>query len=465
LCSERVIIQSMIHSLQDGLVIGIENPLLDISAHVGQEVLDRYGLKPGNACLAEPKHLPLYDEMVKQYRVDYTAGGSAQNAMRACQWMLQRPHVCVFIGCVGKDKNAEILKNAAESGGVTVKYLEDATEPTGTCAVLVVKAERSLCANLGAANKYKKEHLDSAEIQALVQKAQFYYSTGYFLTVSPESAMELGQHAATTNKTFLWNVAAPFVCEVFWDRVHALLPFVDIVFGNELEAAAFGKKAGWGDDLREVARKLADWPKANQKRSRIVIFTQGKNPAFAYHDGTFLDVPALLIPAEKVIDTNGAGDSFCGGFLAQWIQDKSLEYCMNAGHYVASVVIQQSGVVYPGKPQFADEHAPAPPHHHPARPGGMTDVRTIDETARAAANAVRAAVEARNGKPFAVYNPVECASQVVAGVNYFIKVDVGEGVFVHVRVHQSLHGEFKLSGVQLHKTSADPLKYIEPEQH
>ena len=35
------------------------NPLLDISAEVGPEVLTKYDLKAGNACLAEEKHLPL----------------------------------------------------------------------------------------------------------------------------------------------------------------------------------------------------------------------------------------------------------------------------------------------------------------------------------------------------------------------------------------------------------------------
>jgi adenosine kinase len=43
---------------------------------------------------------------------------------------------------------------AAKAGGVNANYyeVEDGT-PTGTCAVLVTGVHRSLCTNLGAANK------------------------------------------------------------------------------------------------------------------------------------------------------------------------------------------------------------------------------------------------------------------------------------------------------------------------
>ena len=53
---------------------------------------------------------------------------------------------------------------------------------TGTCAVLVKDNERSLIANLAAAEKYDKAHFDSAEIQAVVKDAGIYYMAGFPLT-------------------------------------------------------------------------------------------------------------------------------------------------------------------------------------------------------------------------------------------------------------------------------------------
>jgi adenosine kinase len=67
------------------MVVGLGNPLLDISANVDADFLSKYGMKPNNAILAEEKHKPLYDEMVQKYNVEYIPGGATQNALRVAQ--------------------------------------------------------------------------------------------------------------------------------------------------------------------------------------------------------------------------------------------------------------------------------------------------------------------------------------------------------------------------------------------
>ena len=65
------------------------NPLLDISAVVSEEFLEKYGLKLNNAILCEDQHKPMYQEMVEKYQVEYIAGGATQNSARVAQWMIQ----------------------------------------------------------------------------------------------------------------------------------------------------------------------------------------------------------------------------------------------------------------------------------------------------------------------------------------------------------------------------------------
>ena len=55
--------------------------------------------------------------------------------------------------------------------------------------------ERSLCANLAAANAYDKSHYDSPAIQALVEQTQIVYIAGFFLTVSPPTVLLVEQRA------------------------------------------------------------------------------------------------------------------------------------------------------------------------------------------------------------------------------------------------------------------------------
>lgn len=49
-------------------ILGMGNPLLDISAHVDQAFLDKYGITLNNQILAEDKHQPMYQEMTEKFK-------------------------------------------------------------------------------------------------------------------------------------------------------------------------------------------------------------------------------------------------------------------------------------------------------------------------------------------------------------------------------------------------------------
>lgn len=70
---------------REGLLLGIGNPLLDISANVDRAFLEKYDLRSDNAILAEEKHKPLYEELIDLYNADFTAGGAVQNTLRVTQ--------------------------------------------------------------------------------------------------------------------------------------------------------------------------------------------------------------------------------------------------------------------------------------------------------------------------------------------------------------------------------------------
>jgi adenosine kinase len=59
--------------------------------------------------------------------------------------------------------------------------------------------------------------------------------------------------------------------------------------------------------------------------------------------------PVIAVPKEKLVDTNGAGDAFVGGFLSQIVLGKDLVQAVKAGNFAANVVIQRSGATYPDK--------------------------------------------------------------------------------------------------------------------
>ena len=171
--------------------------------------------------------------------------------------------------------------------------------------------------------------------------------SGFFLTVSLESILILANAAVDGGKIFSMNLSAPFVCDYFGDRLSACMPYVDFLFSNESEALAYGKTKGYGENLRTIALKISAQPKASGTRPRVVVFTQGCEPTIVASMGEITEHAVDPLPKELLVDTNGAGDAFVGGFLAQLARGHSLAECVRAGHWAARVIIQRSGCTFP----------------------------------------------------------------------------------------------------------------------
>jgi adenosine kinase len=103
-------------------------------------------------------------------KVLLTAGGAAQNTARGAQYILP-PKSVIYFGCVGKDKYADILSDAAKKAGLEVRY---------------------------RANCYKLDHLK--EHWDIVEKSKAYFVGGYHLTVCVPAIMALAEEAAAKNK-------------------------------------------------------------------------------------------------------------------------------------------------------------------------------------------------------------------------------------------------------------------------
>ena len=58
------------------------------------------------------------------------------------------------------------------------------------------------------------EHLREPENWELVKQARVFYSAGFFITVSPESILEVAKHACENNKVYCMNISAPFITQV-----------------------------------------------------------------------------------------------------------------------------------------------------------------------------------------------------------------------------------------------------------
>lgn len=346
-------------AVAEGVILGMGNPLLDMSANVDLATLEKYGLEPNNAILAEDKHMPLYDHISSQSSVSYSAGGATQNSVRVAQWMLQTPGATSYFGAIGDDEYGNTMTKCCTDDGVNAQYFINKSIPTGTCAVLITGNNRSLVANLSAANTYPLDHLQEGSQWDVVKNASIIYTAGFFLTVSPQSMITVGQHAAESGKVMCFNLSAPFLMQVppFLAAMKELLPYVDICFGNETEAVTLSAALDFGTtNLREIAIKIAQLDKVTV-RPRTVVITHGAEPTIVVVADKMRvwsthSYPVIPVKTDDIVDTNGAGDAFVGGFLAGLAKCRPIADCVASANYAANVIIKQSGCTFPGKPAF-----------------------------------------------------------------------------------------------------------------
>lgn len=120
-------------------------------------------------------------------------------------------------------------------------------------------------------------------------------------------------------------------------ELRALLSAGHIFAPNLAEAYAL---VGPGEPLELIDRMV-------KAGANIVALRQGSEGATVHHadTGETWHIPAV---ETTVVDPTGAGNAFCGGFLAGWVQTGDLRLAGLYGVVAASFVVEQVGLPQPG---------------------------------------------------------------------------------------------------------------------
>jgi adenosine kinase len=108
--------------------------------------------------------------------------------------------------------------------------------------------------------------------------------------------------------------------------------------------------------LSQVASTLSAFSKSNASRPRLVIITQGASSTLVSSsspspsssnlkatDENPKTYPVPKLARDKIIDTNGAGDMFAGGFLGALALGKDLDEAIGVGHRLGQMCCGQIG--------------------------------------------------------------------------------------------------------------------------
>ena len=147
----------------------------------------------------------------------------------------------------------------------------------------------------------------------MVAGARFLHSNAFFICTNPEAFMRFCQ----MDRPFLFNLASTFMLEEQGTTKEALwygVDSADYVFCNKDEAQWICQAHGLPDNLA-AANWIANY---GQKKKRVSVITQGTEPVIVTVGQTqeTFSVEVPKVDAADIVDTNGCGDSFIGGFMA-----------------------------------------------------------------------------------------------------------------------------------------------------
>ena len=307
-------------------LLGISNAIVDVLCHVGDDIIEKIGVIPGSMNLIdEPRAHEIYDMMGPATEM---SGGSVANTIAGFAILGGR---AAYIGRVRDDQLGEIFNHDMRSLGVDVR-LEPATSgaPTARSHILIAAdGQRTMNTYLGACTELGMNDVNAATVGA--PKAILIEGYVWDIEEGPSLARKAMDIAAENGTTVALSLSDSFCVERHKASFEqAVRGGVDIVIADEDEINVLMGTDDF-DDTREAIRDYDNL---------FVMTRSAKGSVIVHSDYEHVHVAT---PVEDVVDTTGAGDAYCAGFLFGWVNDESLDECARLGTICATAVIQQVG--------------------------------------------------------------------------------------------------------------------------
>lgn len=232
-----------------------------------------------------------------------------------------------FVGKIGQDKMGTMVLDSLKRKGVDVEgvSLSDSRK-TGMTIAFSYQNERAMITYPGAILELSEEDVSDE----LLQTHQHLHVSSIFMQPKLKEGIvrlfERGKEAGlTTSLDTQWDPEEKWDCH--WKE---LLPLVDIFMPNLEEIKNIAGEATPEDSIRKMAT-----------HANTIVVKDGEHGSIGWRDGTFYRQPAFL--NEQVEDTIGAGDSFNAGFIRRFLQNRSIEDCLEFGALCGAVNTCSSG--------------------------------------------------------------------------------------------------------------------------
>ncbi|MHB1685539.1 MAG: carbohydrate kinase family protein [Bacilli bacterium] len=281
------------------------------------------GMTGADVLIRPVDHLPPAQGLQLIQDLVFATGGVASTFARDCA----RLGLSVSLaGSVGKDAFGRLVIQEMQSDGIGLEYfLQHEDLPTASTVVLVDSAgERSFLHRPGAADRL----VDVAEIDVRAYRHIHLGGMPLIPGYDGNKGLDLFRRAHEAGvSTSIDTVFSPLDR---WSATREVLPETDIAMPSHTEAV---RLTGEEEPLRQAAY-LVDCG------VKIAAIKLGEQGAIFLAEGQrpFQAIP----PRTAVVDTTGAGEAFCAGFMYAWLTGwdltASAEFAVMCGSYATQTL-------------------------------------------------------------------------------------------------------------------------------
>jgi len=266
-----------------------------------------------------------FKKLLTNLKIEKTvSGGSVANSIVG---LSQLGNKVGFIGKISDDEFGNQYEKGLKKENVEYFYSKKKEElPTGTCLILVTPdSERTMCTFLGTAGKINESDVSSE----IIKESEIIFLEGYLWDEGePKKAFDKAINNA--------NKVAMSLSDLFCVERHKphFLNLVknklDITFANEQEISSLIEAKNF-DEVVDFSKQL----------KKLVVITRGEKGAVAIDGEEIFE--SKVKKNLKIVDLTGAGDLFAAGYLHGFLNNLTINECLEKGTELSSKIIQKIG--------------------------------------------------------------------------------------------------------------------------
>ncbi len=315
--------------MADWDVYGIGGAILDTTFRVDDDFLIEQDIEKGHVTFVNSEDIEQLANRAAGSLVSSSSGGSAANSLAVIPCLGGKSFYCCR---VGRDSAGSLfLDELAKAGVNTNMNLDEAAkdEATSKCLVLVTPdGERSILVYIGASRLLSRDHVD----KTLVARSSWAYMEGYLAADSntTDTAVYLRECAMAVGTKTAANLGDYNIIKNHRPHLELMLGSgIDLLFCNAEEALLWTGCS----DLESAGKALLTFAKT-------CVITRGPKGAFCFDGRKWFDAEGFKV---KPVDTNGAGDSFAGAFLAALSRRRNYRSAATMANLVAAFTVTHTG--------------------------------------------------------------------------------------------------------------------------